>query len=90
MGKPIITTDHVGCREVVDDGVNGYLVPIMDVNALSRAMERMIVNPEDRKRMGRAGRQKMETEFNEEIVIQRVMEIYEQEPVLGPILHKGP
>ncbi len=54
--KPIVTTDVTGCREVVDDGVNGYLVPVKDSRALASAME-MIINLTDRERlrMGKLG-----------------------------------
>ncbi|MBR2021697.1 MAG: glycosyltransferase family 4 protein [Clostridia bacterium] len=45
MGRPIITTDTNGCRETVKDGVNGYLVPVGDANALACAMKRIIDNP---------------------------------------------
>ena len=46
MGRPVITTDAPGCRETVIDGKNGFLVPIMDSQALADAMERFIVNPD--------------------------------------------
>jgi len=78
MAKPIITTDAVGCREVVDDEINGLLVPVKDAPALARAMERMINDPEMRKRMGKAGRKKVEREFDEKIVIQKILEVYDK------------
>jgi glycosyltransferase involved in cell wall biosynthesis len=56
MGRPIITTDMPGCRETVIDQVNGILIPSRDVDALARAMEFMILHPERRIEMGRAGR----------------------------------
>ena len=77
MAKPIITTDAVGCREVVDDEINGLLVPAKDAPALARAMERMINDPEMRKRMGKAGRKKVEREFDEKIVIQKILKTYD-------------
>jgi N,N'-diacetylbacillosaminyl-diphospho-undecaprenol alpha-1,3-N-acetylgalactosaminyltransferase len=77
MDKPIITTDAVGCREVVDDGINGLLVPVKDAPALARAMERMINDPEMRKRMGKAGRKKVEREFDEKIVIKKILKTYD-------------
>lgn len=46
MGRPVITTDAPGCRETVQDGVNGFLVPVQDIKGLRDAMERFIVNPE--------------------------------------------
>ena len=77
MAKPIITTDAVGCREVVDDEINGLLVPVKDAPALARAMERMINNPEMRKSMGKAGRKKVEREFDEKIVIKKILKTYD-------------
>jgi len=56
MSRPIITTNTPGCREVVEDGINGILVPIKDVKALTEAMERFILNPHLKISMGREGR----------------------------------
>jgi glycosyltransferase involved in cell wall biosynthesis len=70
MSRPIITTDTVGCREVVDDGCNGFLCRPRDVVDLERKVRRMILmTPEERKVMGNNGRKKVEREFDEEIVI---------------------
>ena len=77
MAKPIITTDAVGCREVVDDEINGLLVPVKDVSALARAMVQMINDPEMRKRMGKAGRKKVEREFDEKMVIKKILKTYD-------------
>ncbi len=79
MAKPIITTDAVGCREVVDHEINGVLVPVKDAPALAGAMERMINDPEMRKRMGKAGRKKVEREFDEKIVIKKILEVYNKD-----------
>ncbi len=76
MGKPIITTDTVGCREVVDEGVNGLLVPVKDAEALSLAMRAMVSDSEKRQRMGIAGREKIVREFDETIVIQKCVDVY--------------
>lgn len=46
MGRPIITTDNVGCRDTVTDGVNGYIIPIQDSNVLAEKMKVMIENYE--------------------------------------------
>jgi glycosyltransferase involved in cell wall biosynthesis len=78
MGKALITTDTVGCREVVDDGVNGLLVPVKDAEALARAMVCLIEHPEMRKCMGKAGREKMEREFDERIVVEKTLQVYQQ------------
>jgi glycosyltransferase involved in cell wall biosynthesis len=84
MAKPIITTENVGCREVVDDGINGLLVPVKDAKALAAAMIRLIEDPALRERMGKAGRAKVEQEFEERSVIKTVMESYNKEA-----LHEG-
>jgi glycosyltransferase involved in cell wall biosynthesis len=77
MGKPLITTDTVGCREVVDDEVNGLLVPVKDAAALARAMMHLIAHPAMRERMGRAGREKMEREFDEWKVLEKILQVYQ-------------
>ena len=72
IGRPIITTNAVGCREVVEDGVNGFLCRTRDVVDLADKLEKMIaLSPEVRSEMGRRGRAKMEREFDERIVIDR-------------------
>ncbi|QTA85990.1 glycosyltransferase family 4 protein [Desulfonema magnum] len=76
MGKPVITTDAVGCREVVDDGVNGFLVPVKNADALAQAMTRMIEDAEMRRTMGIAGRKKAEQAFDERIVIEKILGTY--------------
>jgi len=64
MGRPVITTDTPGCRETVDEGVNGYLVTPGDAASLAHAMVRFLVNPEEIVRMGRAGRRLAEERFD--------------------------
>ena len=76
IGRPIITTDAVGCREVVDDGVNGFLCRVRDADDLAKKMERMLaLSREARIEMGRHGREKMEREFDERLVIDRYLEV---------------
>ncbi len=79
MGRAIITTDSVGCREAVDDDVTGLLIPIKDSDALTAAMLRLTAEPETRKRMGMAGREKMVNEFDERLVIQKIKKVYTKE-----------
>lgn len=70
MGIPIITTDAVGCRDTVEDGVTGFLCRPKDANDLADKMRRMLMlPPEKQKAMGCAGREKMLREFDERIVI---------------------
>jgi len=64
MGRPIITTDAPGCRETVRQGVNGYLIPVRDVNALVASMEKLIVSPELRQQFGQASRQIAEEKYD--------------------------
>ncbi|EKO3617651.1 glycosyltransferase family 4 protein [Vibrio metschnikovii] len=74
MGKPIITTDNVGCRETVDHGVNGYLCVPRSTPSLVDMMEKMIsMSHEDRLAMGARSREKMEREFDEKIVINKYL-----------------
>ena len=76
IGRPIITTDAPGCKETVIDGKNGYLVPIKDTDALTHAMEKMLLlTHEDRVTMGKLGREKAEKEFDEKIVIQKYLDV---------------
>jgi glycosyltransferase involved in cell wall biosynthesis len=78
MGRPLITTDAVGCRDVVDDGVNGYLCKPRDAADLAVKMEQMLsLSAEARAAMGRRGREKVEREFDEQIVISKYLEAIE-------------
>lgn len=63
-GRPIITTDAPGCRLTVKPGLNGFLVPICDVNSLTEAMERFISNPDMIPRMGKESRKLAELLFD--------------------------
>jgi glycosyltransferase involved in cell wall biosynthesis len=70
MAKPIITTDTVGCREVVEHGVNGYLCRARDAGDLARAMRKMIELPGgSRRAMGMRSRSKILEEFDERVVL---------------------
>lgn len=64
MGRPVITTDMPGCRETVVEGVNGYLVPARNIDALVSAMERFILNPELIESMGLRSRAIAEEHFD--------------------------
>ena len=70
MRKPIITTDIPGCRETVEDGRNGFLVPPCDAVALADAIRRFLsLSEEERLAMGCYGREKAEREFDVRNVI---------------------
>lgn len=69
-GKVIVTTDWKGCRETVQHGRNGYLVPPHDDRTLERSMARLIEMPEhERQQMGFASRKLAEARFNEKVVV---------------------
>lgn len=79
MGKPIITTDVEGCRDVVDNKVNGYLCNARDAYDLAKKIEIMLkMDPKDIKKMGLKGRDKMEKEFDEKIVIDKYMSVVDK------------
>ena len=78
MEKPIITTNNVGCREVVDDGVNGFLVPIKDSKALAERIEFLIDNPKVRLEFGKKGRKKVLKEFDVKIVVEQYLRLYKE------------
>lgn len=70
MGRIIIATDAVGCRNAVDNGVNGFLVPIKNSVALSEAIRKVLeMSYDDKVAMGLAGRRKVEKEFAEELIL---------------------
>jgi len=69
-GRPIITTNRSGCREIVDDGVNGYVVEEQNSQDLIEKVEKFLkLSYEEKKQMGSAGRAKVEKEFDRQIVI---------------------
>ena len=74
-GRPIITTDRPGCKEIVDDGINGFVVKQKDSEDLIDKIEKFLsLSWEDQKSMGLAGRAKVEREFDRNIVIQKYQE----------------
>jgi glycosyltransferase involved in cell wall biosynthesis len=77
MGKPIVTTNAIGCRECVDEGVNGFKVAVKDANALANALRKLIDNEQLRMVMGRASREKAEKEFDQRDVIAKHLMIYQ-------------
>ena len=78
MGRPIITTDATGCREVVDHGINGYLCRPKDTADLSEKMQHIAeMSPDEREAMGSKGRVKVERQFDEQIVIKKYLQAIE-------------
>lgn len=82
MEKPIIATNVVGCKDVVDDGENGFLCMVKDSRDLANKMEMMLKLTEDeRANMGQLGRKKIIREFDENIVLEIYLETIQK--VLG-------
>lgn len=78
MAKPIVTTDTFGCRDVVDDEVNGFLVPIRDSKVLSGKIEILIQDENLRIQMGQKALEKALNEFDVRKVVEQYMEYYEK------------
>lgn len=74
IGKPVVTTDHIGCREVVEEGRNGFLVPVKDGRALARALETLVTDRKVRESFGRYSRVMVERDFDKSKIIDRIME----------------
>jgi glycosyltransferase involved in cell wall biosynthesis len=77
MARPIVTTTAIGCRECVDEGVNGFKVPVKSVTELAKAIEILVQNESLRISMGIASRKKAEKEFDLKNVISKHLDIYD-------------
>ena len=77
-GLPLVATDIEGCRMVVRDGINGYLVPTRDAQALASAIEQLVRNPELRIKMGKASREIAVKEFDERKILKQWLDLYEK------------
>ena len=76
--KPVVATDVGGTAEAVVDGETGLLVPPRDPPALAAAIRRLLDDPEAARRMGEAGRRRVEERFSAEAMSRRVLEIYDE------------
>ena len=76
MGLPLVLTDIRGCREVVTEGQNGFLVPPRDAVALTSALLRLVDAPEMRMRFGEVNRQKALDAFDERRIIGQILGVY--------------
>jgi len=77
MELPVVTTDIRGCREAVVDGKTGFIVPPQDSEKLADALGRLLADLAMRKTFGQAGRQRVEAEYDERIVFERLQTAYE-------------
>ncbi len=75
-GLPAIVTDCGGNRELIQDGVNGWIIPVGNEEALVKAMTELVEHPEKAKEMGAAGRQRVERDFDVDRIIDRFVELY--------------
>lgn len=78
VGRPIITCNSVGCKETVVDGVNGYLIPTKNVDALVEKLDLLLGNKELRVKMGQSGRAYAEEWFDIETVVSSHLSIYDE------------
>ncbi|MDD5216861.1 MAG: glycosyltransferase [Candidatus Omnitrophica bacterium] len=83
--KPIITTNVPGCRDVVEHGVNGLIVPPKNAYALAEAIRHLSLHPEQCSEMGKQGRKKILSQFDETIIIKETLDIYKTllQPIVG-------
>ena len=77
IGRPIVTTDAIGCRECVDEGVNGFKVPIKNSKELAAKISTLVDDRELRLKMGSESRKKAEREFDVKDVISKHLKIYD-------------
>ena len=75
-GRPIITTNMPGCRETVEDGINGFLVPPKDARALADQMNHILDDKDRLAAMGTASRAKAQAEFGVDSVVKRTLDVY--------------
>lgn len=76
VGRAIVTTNAIGCKETVDEGVNGFKVPVASSTDLANALEELINNHDLVKQMGHNSRAKAEKEFDVKNVVEKHIEIY--------------
>lgn len=83
MAKPLITTNIAGCRQTVDEGINGFLCEVKNAQDLALKMSQMYaLDDKTLEQMGKASRQKVENEFDEKIVIQKYLDILRSYEIL--------
>jgi glycosyltransferase involved in cell wall biosynthesis len=75
-GKPIVTTDITGNREVIEGGVSGLLVPPTDVEALATALLKLMRDPTRSQRLARQARQRVEQHFNADRMVKETVDLY--------------
>jgi glycosyltransferase involved in cell wall biosynthesis len=86
MKVPVVTSNICGIEALVDDGINGILVPPKDPEAIAEAIEKLFIDSDLREKMGEAGRKKIEKDFNVKNEV-RKLEIIFKKAVNENILH---
>lgn len=76
MSLPLIATDAPGCREIVADGINGFLIPIKNAPALADKIAHLLDHPALCEKFGQAGREKVLKEFDQQLVLRQTQEVY--------------
>lgn len=77
-GNPMVVTDAGGSPEIVVDGETGFVVPVGDVEAIAGAITRLIEDPALRRRMGEAGRKRVEECFTTDRLVANMTRLYEE------------
>jgi mannose/cellobiose epimerase-like protein (N-acyl-D-glucosamine 2-epimerase family) len=83
-GRPLVATDVPGCRDIARSGVNALLVPLDDTDALADAIDRLALDPELRRKFGKASRELVELQFSSTRIGQELVELYRRLLVQRP------
>lgn len=75
-GRAIVTTDHAGCREAVEHGVNGLLVPVKDAHATAQAIEHILSHTDERRAMEIQSRKRAEDQFDIHAIVEETVRVY--------------
>ena len=78
MGLPVVTTDVRGCREAVVNEKNGFIVPPQNSTELAEALRKLLSNSQLRQNYGKASRERVEVEYNEDFVFKRLTQYYKE------------
>ena len=78
MRLPIVTTKTVGCKDVVRDNQNGFLVPVRNIDLLASAIKKLIFDSKLRKKMGLKGYDLSVNKFSSDVVITKTLNLYKK------------
>lgn len=84
MSLPVVTTDIRGCREAVIHGKTGLVIPPKDSDQLAEALQKLLADPGLRQTYGQASRQRVESEYDEQLVFQRLEDAYQRAEMTLP------